>query len=81
MHFRIDQIDHEMAFAGVSPMLQPLPQQQPSTINSIPSQPLPDDKPFHFIFLVHHRENQACQVTARHVGIGAGGSETPQDNT
>ena len=37
MHFQIDQIDREMAFAGVSPMPQPLPQQQPSTINSIPS--------------------------------------------
>ena len=80
MHFWIDQIDHEMAPAGISPMPQPLPQQQPSTINSIPSRPLPDDKPFHFIFL-HHRENQTCQVTARHVGIGAGGSETPQDIT
>lgn len=33
-----------------------------------------------FIYF-HHRENQTCQVTARHVGIGAGGSETPQDIT
>lgn len=80
MHLQKDQIDREMALAGVSPMPQPLPQQQPSTINSIPSRPLPDDKPFHFIFL-HHRENQTCQVTARHVGIGAGGSETPQHIT
>lgn len=68
-----------MAPAGISPMPQPLPQQQPSTINSIPSRPLPDDKPFRFIFL-HHRENQTCPVTARHLGIGAGGSETPQDH-
>ena len=34
MYLRIDQIDREMApAAGVSPMPQPLPQQQPSTVN------------------------------------------------
>lgn len=49
MHFWIDQIDREMTPAGISPMPQPLPQQQPSTINSIPSRPLPDDKPFHLL--------------------------------
>ena len=78
MHFWIDQIDREMAPAGISPMPQPLPQQQPSTINSIPSRPLPDDKPFH-VLPSQRKSNLSSYSETR--CIGAGGSETPQDIT
>ena len=45
MQSRIDQLDREISAEGVSPTPPPLPQQQTSTINPIPSRPPSDDSP------------------------------------
>ena len=78
MHFWIDQIDHEMALQASLPCPSLCHSNNPAPL--IPS--LQDlCQTINLFIYFHHRENQTCQVTARHVGIGAGGSETPQDIT